>query len=69
MAVKVESIIMWVIVGLMVVLIVTHPAGFAGDVTTVGTLGYKESQLLTGQGQTGGVAGSISGPGYSVSYP
>ena len=65
---KMTHIILWVIMGLLAVLIVTHPSGFSGAVASVGGVGYKESQLLSGAGVTSGTTGTVSGPGFKTSF-
>lgn len=51
----------YIFLGLALVLIVTHPQGFAGAVTSVGGQAYNESSLLAGQGMAGGTTGVVTG--------
>lgn len=54
------------ILGAIIVLIITHPAGFATDATAGGSVLDNTLSLETGAGSTGGVAGSVQGTGYSA---
>lgn len=66
---KREGILTLLFFGLVAVLVVTHPTGFASAVTAVGGQTYQESSLLTGSKQTGGQTGSVSsgsGGAYSL---
>lgn len=55
--------VMYVIIGLIVVAAVTHPAGAAGGMTAAGNVLTGESAILAGQGQSGGQKGSVNGVG------
>lgn len=50
----ISEIIMWLIVGALVVLAVTHAKGFSQSVTTVGDEGNKVLGTLSGANQTAG---------------
>ena len=50
----IAEIVMWLIVGALIVLVVTHARGFSTDVTTVGTQGNAILGTLSGAGQSGG---------------
>lgn len=55
--------IMYIIIGLVIVAMLTHPAGTAVAMTGGKDLVTGESAILAGQGQTGGTHGTvISGP-------
>ncbi len=43
-------IVLWLFVGAIVVLIVTHASGFATAVTSVGNLADNSAKILAGQG-------------------
>ena len=49
-----QEVVMWLIVGALIVLVVTHSRGFATDVTTVGTQGNSILGTLSGAGQSAG---------------
>lgn len=50
----IQEIVMWLIVGALLVLVVTHSVGFSRDVSTVGTEGNKVLGTLSGAGQSAG---------------
>lgn len=51
----VGKILTLLIMGALLVLVITHPAGFAQDATTGGTVLDNTLSLETGSGNTGGV--------------
>lgn len=53
----------YLIVGLVIVAMLTHPAGTAAGLTAGGSIITGESAILSGQGQTGGQKGTVMGAG------
>lgn len=49
----ITEVIGWAIVSALVVLVITHPNGFAKDVSVVGTNGNNILQTFTGKDQPG----------------
>ena len=47
-------LVLWLFVGALVVLVVTHPRGFATSVQAVGGQITDDAKLLSGYGQAGG---------------
>jgi hypothetical protein len=47
--------------GAMAVLIITHPAGFAGDATAGGSVLNNTLALESGKGSSGGTVGTVNG--------
>lgn len=50
----IREVVMWLIVGALFVLVVTHAKGFASGVSTVGDEGNKILGTLSGANQSGG---------------
>lgn len=62
------KIAIYVIVGLVVVAALTHPAGTATAMTGVTTLVTEQSKILSGQNNGGGQSGRVSGFGNYYSF-
>lgn len=62
---KMTHLIMWIFVGALIVLIVTHAAGFSTAVNAVGGQVTNDASLLAGYepGSAGGKQGSTPNPG------
>jgi hypothetical protein len=58
---SVSKIITLLIMGALVVLVITHPAGFAGDATAGGSVLDNTLALESGSGSSGGVKGTVNG--------
>ena len=59
----VAKIVTLLIFGAIVVLIVSHPAGAAGDMVAGGSVLDNTLSIESGQGATGGVSGTVTGVG------
>lgn len=59
----VAKIVTLLIFGAIVVLIVSHPAGAAGDMVAGGSVLDNTLSIESGQGATGGVKGTVTGVG------
>jgi hypothetical protein len=57
--------IQWLILGAIVVLIITHPAGFAGDATAASSFTTGVLSIESGANATGGVKGTVGGNTFS----
>lgn len=64
---KVTHLVLWVFVGAIVVLIVTHAAGFATAVQAVGGQVTNDASLLAGY-QPGGSQARVNPGGVGVAY-
>ncbi len=58
--------VMWMIIALVIVAMLTHPAGTAVAMTGTKDLVLGQSAILSGQGQTGGQHGYIQAVGGST---
>ena len=56
------------VVGAIIVLLVTHPAGSAGNMAVGGSVLTNVLAIESGQGYTGGVTGSVNYGGTSVAF-
>ena len=57
----ISKILTLLIMGALFVLVITHPAGFAGDATAAGGVLNNTLALESGQSAQGGVAGTVGG--------
>lgn len=69
---KIVHLIMWVFVGALVVLVVTHAQGFSTAVTAVGGQVTNDASLLAGYvpstGATGQTSAAVNPAGTGSSY-
>ncbi len=65
---KVSRIVVYLILGAIVVLVVTHSIGASQVITAGGSQGTGALKLLTGAGQTGGTKGSVASGSGSTAY-
>lgn len=60
--------IMYIVIGLVIVAAITHPAGSAAGMTAAGNVLTGESAILSGQNNTGGQHGTVSNAGSYYSF-
>jgi len=61
-------IAIYIIVGLVIVAALTHPAGTATAMTGATTLITEQSKILSGQNNSGGTTGRVQGNGNFYSF-